>query len=292
MLYLIFLYVKIYIYVEIYDFGGRMEQFIKFIDNQLPDQRGNEILFKFKRKLLEEMNQRYLEVSGRGISNQRVISDLVISEHNDIRKEYNEFYIAETAAQRTRKNIIMNVVGSVLYILCIIVLFLGISFMYDAMGVSVWGKTWLIVVDGILLWVVYLLNIGVKKFTSLRRIFHLFARICLGMEVMVASVAVFLFVLVVIGYSKSWVILIAGVASIFIADAVYAAATKRKLRIINYLFYIPAVAAMLYIILSAVGVLMWNLIIFSLILDFLVMYASFSRNRHYKQEVVDAWKEN
>ena len=40
-----------------------MEQFINFIDNSLPDQRGNEILFKYKRKLLDEMNQRYLEVS-------------------------------------------------------------------------------------------------------------------------------------------------------------------------------------------------------------------------------------
>ena len=183
-----------------------------------------------------------------------------------------------------------------LYILCIIVLFLGISFMYRAMGMNVWGKTWLIVVDGILLWVVYLLNLGVKKLTSLRRIFHLFARICLGMEVMVLSVAVFLFVLVIVGYPKSWIILIAGVAAIFIADAVYAAATKRKLRMINYLIYIPAVATMLYIILSAVGVLMWNtgwmLIIFSLVLDFLVMYASFARNRQYKQEVVDTWKEN
>ncbi len=273
-----------------------MEQFIRFIDNQLPDQYGNEILFKFKRKLLEEMNQRYVEVSKRGISNQRVISDLIISEHPDVKKEYDAFYITETAAQRTRRNIIMNVVGSVLYILCIIVLFLGISFMYRAMGMNVWGKTWLIVVDGILLWVVYLLNLGVKKLTSLRRIFHLFARICLGMEVMVLSVAVFLFVLVIVGYPKSWIILIAGVAAIFIADAVYAAATKRKLRMINYLIYIPAVATMLYIILSAVGVLMWNtgwmLIIFSLVLDFLVMYASFARNRQYKQEVVDTWKEN
>ena len=273
-----------------------MEQFIKFIDNQLPDQSGNEILFKFKRKLLEEMNQRYLEVSRRGISNQRVISDLVISEHTDLRKEYNEFYVVETAAQRTRKNIIMNVVGSVLYILCIIIMFLGISFMYGAMGVSVWGKTWLIVVDGILIWVAYLLTIGVKKLTSLGRIFHLFARVCLGMEVMVVSVAVFLFTLVMIGYLKSWIILIAGIASIFIADAVYAFVTKRKLRFINYLFYIPAVAAMLYIILSAVGILMWNtgwmIIIFSLVLDFLVMFASFARNRQYKQEVVDTWKEN
>ncbi len=67
-----------------------------------------------------------------------------------------------------------------------------------------------------------------KKLTSLRRIFHLFARICLGMEVMVLSVAVFLFVLVIVGYPKSWIILIAGVAAIFIADAVYVAGNKAQ----------------------------------------------------------------
>ncbi|MDE6412671.1 MAG: hypothetical protein K2K42_02055 [Eubacterium sp.] len=273
-----------------------MEQFIKFIDHELPDQRGNDILFKFKRKLLEEMNERYLEVSRRGITNQRVISDLVISEHTDVRKEYNAFYLDETAAQRTRKNVIMNVVGSALYILCLIVSFLGISFMYNAKGLSVWGQTWLIVVDGILLWVAYLLTLGVKKFTSLRRLFHIFARVCLALEVMVITVAVFLFVLIMIGFAKSWVVIIAGIAAMFIADAVYASVTKRKLAIMNYLLYIPAVAAMLYIVLSAVGVLAWNtgwmIIVFSLVLDFIIMYASFARNRHYKQEVVDTWKEN
>ena len=273
-----------------------MEQFIKFIDHELPDQRGNDILFKYKRKLLEEMNERYLEVSRRGISNQRVISDLVISEHTDVKKEYNEFYVAETASQRTRKNVIMNVVGSLLYILAIIILFLGVSFMYRSMGLNVWGKSWLIVVDGILLWAAYLLNLGVKKLTSLRRIFHIFARIALALEVMVITVAVFLFTLVMIGFAKSWVIVIAGIAAMFVADAVYASVTKRKLAIINYLLYVPAVATMLYIILSAVGVLVWNtgwmIIIFSLVLDFIIMYASFARNKHYKQEVVDTWKEN
>ncbi|MDE6659018.1 MAG: hypothetical protein K2K01_02740, partial [Eubacterium sp.] len=274
----------------------RINTEFKFIDHELPDQRGNDILIKYKRKLLEEMNERYLEVSRRGISNQRVISDLVISEHTDVKKEYNEFYVAETASQRTRKNVIMNVVGSLLYILAIIILFLGVSFMYRSMGLNVWGKSWLIVVDGILLWAAYLLNLGVKKLTSLRRIFHIFARIALALEVMVITVAVFLFTLVMIGFAKSWVIVIAGIAAMFVADAVYASVTKRKLAIINYLLYVPAVATMLYIILSAVGVLVWNtgwmIIIFSLVLDFIIMYASFARNKHYKQEVVDTWKEN
>lgn len=274
-----------------------MEQFIRFIDKALPDQRGNEVLFKFKRKLLEEMNERYLEVSRRGISNQKVISDLVISEHSDIRKEYNEFYVSETAASRTRKNIILNVVGSVIYILCIIILFLGLSSMLTStLQYSVWGKTWLIVVDGILIWVAYLLTLAVKKLTSMRRLFHIFARICLAGEVMVLTVALFLFVLVMAGFAKSWVIIIAGIAAMFVADIIYSYVTKRKLAMVSCLIYIPAIAAMLYIIGGGIGILAWNtgwmLIIFSLILDFLIMCLSFARNRQYKQEVVDAWQEN
>ena len=116
------------------------------------------------------------------------------------------------------------------------------------------------------------------------------------MDVMVVTVAVFLFSLVMIGFLRSWVIVIAGVAAMFVADALYACFTKRKLAIIICLIYIPAVAAMLYIILSALGILAWNtgwmLIIFSLVLDFVLMYTSMSRNKRYKQEVIDTWKEN
>ena len=53
---------------------------------------------------------------------------------------------------------------------------------------------------------------------------------------------------------------------------------------------------MLYIILSALHVLSWStgwiLIILSLFLDVVIMYASVLKNRRYNQEVVDAWQEN
>ena len=274
-----------------------MEQFINFIDNSLPDQRGNEILFKYKRKLLDEMNQRYLEVSQRGISNSKVISDLIISEHPDIKAEYKEFYAIETAEMKAKRRLIFNVVGSIIYILGIIITFLGVSFLLTSvLEQSVWGKTWLIVVDGILIWVAYLLSLGVGKITSMKRIFHIFARILLAMDVMVLTVAAFLFSLVMIGFLKSWVIVIAGVALIFVVDGIYMYRTKVRLAIINWLIYIPVVATMIYIILSGLGILAWNtgwmLIIVSLGLDLIVMYASLARNRKYKQEVVDAWQEN
>ena len=104
----------------------------------------------------------------------------------------------------------------------------------------------------------YLLSLGVGKITSMKRIFHIFARILLAMDVMVLTVAAFLFSLVMIGFLKSWVIVIAGVALIFVVDGIYMYRTKVRLAIINWLIYIPVVATMLYIILSGLGILAWN----------------------------------
>lgn len=268
-----------------------MEQFIQYLDTSLPDRDGGEILYKFKKKTLDEMNDRYLEVSQRGISNQKVISDLVISEHPNLENEYKAFYNSATAAAKTKRKILLNVIGSAVYILGIVIVFLAVSFVTQH-----WGQTWLIVVDGILLWVAYLLSLGVKKITSMRRIFHIFARILLALDVMVLTVAVFLFTLVMIGFAKSWLIVIAGIALMFAADAVYITVTKQKLAIIYYLIYIPAAAAMLYIIFSAIGITAWSsgwlLIIFSLFIDMLIIYISIARNKREKREVIDAWKEN
>lgn len=268
-----------------------MEQFIEYIESVLPDSGKDETLFKFKRKVLDEMNERYSEVSKRGISNQKVISDLIISEHPDLEKDYKEFYEKETAAANTKEKALLNTVGSVVYILGIVIIFLVFSFI-----THLWGQTWLIVADGILLWAAYILSLGVKKISSMRKRFHIFARILLAIDVMVVTVAVFLFAVVFTSFSKSWVIVIAGVALMFVSDGIYAYVTKQKLALINYLIYIPVVAVMLYIILSALGVLLWSrgwlLIIFSLILDVVIIYMSIEKNKKIKQEVIDSWKEN
>ncbi len=268
-----------------------MQQFIEYLDQSLPDRGNDKILYKFKRELLDEMNARYLEVSRRGITNQRVITDLIISEHQDIADEYKKYHARQVAKKRAKARVITRAIGSVIYFIGMIILFFALSFSTDS-----WGHTWLIIVDGILLWLVYIISLGVKKITSFKRIFHIFARILLAGDIMILSVAVFLFSLVALGFSRSWVILIAGVALMFVADGAYAYITKVRFAIIYYLIYIPIIAAMLYIILSALHVLSWStgwiLIILSLFLDVVIMYASVLKNRRYNQEVVDAWQEN
>ena len=266
-----------------------MQQFIDYLDSSLPDKHNDKILYKFKRRLLDEMNERYLEVSRRGITNQKVITDLIISEHADIQKEYDKYYSGEMAKKKAQRRVLTRVIGSAIYFIAMIILFVVMNF-YSI------PHTWLLLVDGFLLWICYILTLGVIKITSFKRIFHIFARLLLGFDVLIFSVAAFLFVQIGIGFSRGWVLIIAGIALIFVCDAAYAHFTKVRFAIIYYLTYIPIIATMLYIVLSALYILSWGtgwlLIILSLLVDVIIMYASVLSNRRYKQEVIDTWQEN
>ncbi len=268
-----------------------MEKFIEHIEKSLPSGQGNDILYKFKRKTLDEMTQRANQITAKGIHDKEVISDLIISEYPNLKNDYEEYYKKQTAAARTKRKIFLNVCGSLVYIICLVTAFLAVSFFTGN-----WGQTWVLMVDGVLLWSVYLLALGVKKFTSMRRIFHPLARIFLAGAVIVSFVIVFLIALVILHIPRSWIIVIAGVAAIFVSDAIYAAATKQKLAIISYLLYIPAVSSMLYIILGASRLVPWNtgwiIIPLSLLLDIAVIIAAIMKNAKIHREVVDTWSEN
>lgn len=268
-----------------------MDSFIQHINASLPDERGNDILFRFKRKTLNEMNERFAEVKTRGITNDEVFKDLIISEYSDLPQKYEKFYHEETVTKRTKRRLILNVVGSIIYILSLIVAFFGISFMTGK-----WDQTWVIIVSGILLWVSYILTLGVIKITSFRRIFHIFARILLAGDIVVASVAIFIFCLAILKVPHSWVIVIAGIAGMFIGDEIYATATKQKLAILNYLLYSPVIGTMAYIIFSGIGLLSWKtgwlIILLSLIADLFIVLIQMAKNKKYEQEVYESWSEN
>lgn len=270
-----------------------MDSFIKYIDTALPDTKGKDrdLLFRFKRKTLTEMNERFNEVMTRGVNNERVMTDLIISEYSNLPKRYAQYYEEQTSINKSKRRTLLNIVGSVIYILVLLISFIGVSFMTQD-----WGHTWVIVVDGILLWIAYLLTLGVKKVVTFNRIFHIIARVLLAIEVMVITVAVFIFCMAIVHVEDSWVIVIMGIAGMFVADGAFAAVTKQKLAILNYLAYVPVVSTMLYIILGALSVISWRtgwvLIPLSLIADFLIIAGQSARNKKYEREVYDAWNEN
>ncbi len=270
-----------------------MENFINYINTALPDQHGNNILYKFKKKTLDEMTQRANEITSRGITDRKVIDDLIISEYPNLAEDYKQYYAKERSAQNAKRNVILNIVGSAIYLLLVVVVYLGISFATKA-----WNMTWAIVVDGVLLWVVYLLTLGIRKFTSMKRIFHIFARMFLGGAIIITTVAVFLFVLAITdGTTQNrWLIVIFGLMAMFICDGIYAVAAKHRLAIINWLLYIPVLATFAFIVIGALALLPWNIawivIPLSLIIDLAIILISIGKNKLEKLEVADLWNEN
>lgn len=268
-----------------------MEKFYRFIDSALPDRNGNKVLYKFKRETIDDMTKRANELTARGLKDNDVISDLIIDEYSGIVDDYQKYEYEKRQKEFRKKFAIGNVIGSIVYIITLIVCFLGIGF-----ATHIWSPTWVIIVDGILLWVSYLLTIGVARIIEMKRIFHIIARIMLGMDIVVMAVSVFIFMMAVLHIPNSWVVILGGILAMFLADAVFATVTRQKLAIISWLAYIPAMSAMLYIILAGLSVVSWVggwvLIPLSLIIDLIIIIVAVRVNTGYKEEVVDAWKEN
>lgn len=267
------------------------ERYIDYIDKSLPDRPGDSVLYQFKRKILDEMTAMDSTVEARGLNDKKVREDLIISEYPNLGSKYAVYFDKKTQKQRSKRNLIANIIGSLVYILVLLIIFLGTSFVTHR-----WGSTWVIMVDGILLWADYLLLLGVAKITSMRRAFHIFARILLSIAVMVFAVAVFLVCMAVFHLPHSWLIVIAGIAAIFAADSFYVFVTRQKLAVIFYLAYIPAFITMIYIILGALSVIPWSpgwvMIPLSLLIDAVIAAALIIRNKKIAREVAKHWNED
>ncbi len=268
-----------------------MKTFIEYIDKCLPEEKGNKLLFKFKRLTLDQMNREFDEATSRGLTNERVFTDLVISHHNDLQKDYKDFLYNETVTKKRKRNLKLNVFGSIAYIVILILSFLSIGF-----STHVWSPTWLIIADGILIWTSYILLLIVNRIAQMKRIFHVFARIFLAMSIVVFSVAAFLFCLSYLKADNSWLIVISGIAAMFIGDGIFILVKKQKLAIINFLIYIPAIAAMVLVIVGATGLIAWNqvwiVMFIGIIIDLCVAFGSVMRNKKYEQEVYSSWYED
>ena len=269
----------------------KMEKFIAYIEQALPDRPGDTVLYQFKRQILDEMTARAAAVSARGLNDQKVLEDLILSEYPDLPGAYAAYSAKKASAKRAKRSLLFHVLGSVGFILLLLVVFLAVSFWTKA-----WGQTWVIMVDGILLWIDYLLFVGIKKLTSLRRLFQVFARVLLAIGVMVAAVAVFLFCMAVLHAPNSWLVVIGGIAAMFAADSLYIAVTRQKLAAIFYLAYIPAFFSMLYVIFGAAGLLPWSpgwvIIPLSLLLDVVVIAVLLIYNKKISREVARHWNED
>lgn len=270
-----------------------LKVFIDYIENACKDVKYSEILYQYKRSLLDEMNDRACDVKQAGLTDDGVVADLILSEYPDVRGGYDRYYTAEKRRRREAIQHKLLMIGTPVLILFSVALFVVLGVLTDN-----WRELWLIIVGTTFFAVILNFLAAIRKILRLKKIFHPVARLLTAGSVMLVAVFIFLYCGINIGWAHTWPIVPAGVIALLLGDLTFAFATHQKFSVINLFVYIPAIFAMLYVILAAYSFVSWGkgwvLIFLGLMIDAAIGIGILINNARfrYKQEEVDIWNEN
>lgn len=261
-----------------------MNNLIEYIETSCENLGDNQSAYRYKKKILDDMTERYNEITHAGLKDEKVITDLIADEFCDLEADFAKY---EKKKRRAKLLKIGLPVGGLCFLILILVAYFTVSAVTDA-----WSKTWLIIVGGVFAMIIFYLSLAIVKLCSMRRVFHPIARVLIVGSTVLLAVFMFLFFLMMIPELLAWPILPGGVIVALLADLAFAFATKQKLRTISLFVYMPAVSTMLYIILSAYNVVSWGggwpIILLGLFADLVyIFYVVISNAKYfmYKQEV-------
>lgn len=272
-----------------------MKAIVNYIEKSLAGAKQTETLYRYKKQLLEKMTDRANEMTRSGLTDEDVLMKLLISEFPDLRSDYRN-YVEKNRSKKKKTEVGKTaVIGGILYVFVLVLAYLGISFKTGA-----WDKSWLFLLGGIFLLVIGGMFLSIKKICDTRKAAAMpAARLLLAGVIMLIATFAFLYCMLFTSFSMSWLIFLAAVAFMLIADAVFAAITKQKLAIINYLLYIPGVAAMAYAVLGLLEIIPWHpgwmIVLVAVLLDLVILVAKTAGSKEKvakKQEDDDLWEDD
>ena len=270
-----------------------MKDFIDYIEESCAGIEDGAVLYKFKRELLAEMTDRANEITHSGLKDEQVLCDLIKDEYPDICGDYNKYALKEKRKRRAKLKRRLIAICSSAAAVALLTAFIVISVITRR-----WDVTWLIPVGGLFLGIIYFTHFVIRKLFKMRRLFHPIARILTAGCVMLFTTFAFLFCLVMTSMPNSWAIFPMGVILMLVIDAILAHFTHQRLAVINYIIYIPFIAALLYVVLGAYYIVPWSpgwlIVVLGVPVDMIVMIATIIHNSKYiyRQEVEDVWNEN
>ena len=267
-----------------------MENFADYIDGCFEQKTDSEDMYRYKKELLNNMIDTANSLQRSGLKDEKVIFDLTLSQYPEPVEGFREYEKKLEIKRRSKRRHYLNSVLSLAYVLLLTVVYLTYSFLSKN-----WLHSWLIMEGGVTALIIYHF-MRLTVFASKKR-FYPISRLLVAFSVMLTAVFAFLVCRTALYIMNSYLIFLGAIGIMFIGDAVFSAVTHQKFAIINYLLYIPAVAAMIYVILGILGAVSWNpgwlIMVASVILDIIVMVIAVVRNKSFKVgEVEDQWKGN
>lgn len=262
-----------------------MNRFIDHIENTFKIEDNSHDAYLYKREVLDSMTERAKEVARSGLSDEKVIADLIKDEFSDLTAGF-----AGYKKKKLRRKLLKYALP--IGIIAFVILTLAAYFITSGVT-GAWEKTWLIIVGGVFALIIFCFILLIAKLCSMRRVFHPIARVLLVICTILISVFAFLFLHIMVPTELFvWPTLLGGVILALAGDLIFAFGTKQKLRTISFFFYMPAITALLYVMLAANGAVTWNggwpIVLVGLAVDFAyIIYIIMSNMKYftYKQEV-------
>ena len=230
-----------------------MKTVLGFIDEAFRQIPETDKSYKFRMQLVSEVTERANELTHRGIKDEKVIEDLIISEHPDIKGEFENVLREEKRAKRRRHLVALNILGTVVFCLAVLVAFFIHLFKVDN------GLSWIILIAGAFALSAYYTFIRCRRFIKKRGvIFHITTRLQLAFTIMLAFALAFFIMLFKFNIIHSWLMFPAGAIAVLACDGLFAHFSHQRFAVFMYLAYIPLAAAILYVILAIAGIVTWQ----------------------------------
>lgn len=179
--------------------------------------------YLYKQEVIARMTERANELVKSGLSDNKVINELIIDEFSNIEKEYYVRLKNKNKKKKAQNKGTLAALGIIGYILILVGAFLGVSFVTGA-----WNKTWLIIVVGILGAVIAGLALSCVAAFAKKKKFAIFA-LLVAIPAIASLVYVILGLTGLLSWHPGWLIVVASVFVDFILIIVRViASTKTK----------------------------------------------------------------
>lgn len=222
--------------------------------------------YLYKQQVIAKMTERANELVGMGLKDNNVINELLKDEFKNIKEDYYSSQNEKQKKNNKKKIGKLSALGVIAYTLVLVLLFLAVSFMS-----GLWSKTWLIMVAGILLPIAAGMIVSSTKMSDKKAVFSFASRFLMAAAIMLVCVVLFLVATFLTPMPNTWLIFLFAVALILIVDMAMAFATKQNTAIFSCLLYIPAIAAIIYVVGGLMHIIPWHpgwmIIVLSVVAD-------------------------
>ncbi len=265
-----------------------------YINSFIAESSKYEYIDEFKIYIIEEIAQRVNEIEYAGLKDEKVMNDLILSEYNDLHKNYRNFEETTINEIKKKKSKKIHLFGTIFYVPFVLIIYL-ISSLYT----QNWHLSWVFLVNSFLMLFAYYGILVVSLLTKAEKSFHPISRIILAVTVFLFATAIFLVLLILFEVPHAWLVFIVAVIVMMTADSIYIQYIKERFAVLFQLLYVVPIAAMIYVILFVLGIIPahpgWIIIPASLFFDIIGIGVQLKHHKNFKRKELEAdaqWEEN